>query len=47
MSEAQQRKEQSYLLLNIILIILETVFTFILKNDGVIALQAKSLFRTK
>ncbi|MEQ1296699.1 hypothetical protein ABLT94_02220 [Acinetobacter soli] len=47
MSEAQQRKEQSYLLLNIILIILETVFTFILKNDGVIALQAKKFVQNK
>ncbi|WP_120429650.1 hypothetical protein [Acinetobacter baylyi] len=47
MSDTQQRKEQSYLLLNIVLIILETVFSFILKNDGVIGLQAKQFVQNK
>ena len=41
MSETQQSKEQSHLLLNILLIVLETVFSFILKNDSVIRLQSK------
>ncbi|ENV79449.1 MULTISPECIES: hypothetical protein [Acinetobacter] len=41
MSESQQSKEQSHLLLNILLIVLETVFSFILKNDSVIRLQSK------
>ncbi|MPW42991.1 hypothetical protein [Acinetobacter guerrae] len=47
MSESQQSKEQSHLLLNILLIVLETVFSFILKNDGVIRLQAKAFVNKK
>ncbi|MBJ9984342.1 hypothetical protein IAE19_02665 [Acinetobacter sp. S40] len=47
MSESQQNKEQSHLLLNILLIVLETVFSFILKNDGVIKLQAKTFVDKK
>ena len=43
MSDAQQRKDQTHLLLTMTLIVLETVFSFILKHDRVVALQAKSL----
>ena len=41
MSKSQQKQNDPHLLLNTILIILETVFTLVLKHDRVIALQAK------
>lgn len=41
MSRSQQKQNDSHLLLNTILIILETVFTLVLKHDRVIAIQAK------
>jgi len=41
MSESQQSQKQPNLLLTMTLIVLETVFTFILKHDRVVALQAK------
>ena len=47
MSDSQQNKQQSHLLLNILLIVLETVFSFILKNDAVIRLQAKYFVERK
>ncbi|WP_130804746.1 hypothetical protein [Acinetobacter ihumii] len=47
MSDSQQSTQQSHLLLNILLIVLETVFSFILKNDAVIRLQAKSFVERK
>ena len=43
MSESQQSQNQPHLLLTMMLIVLETIFTFILKHDRVVALQAKSL----
>ncbi|MEN3987888.1 hypothetical protein N3940_19080, partial [Acinetobacter baumannii] len=36
MSETQQRQKHPRLLLNIVLIILETFFSFILTHDGVL-----------
>lgn len=41
MSESQQSQKQPHLLLTMALIVLETIFTFILKHDRVVALQAK------
>jgi len=41
MSESQQSQKQPHLLLTMTLIVLETIFTFILKHDRVVALQAK------
>ncbi|ATO20695.1 hypothetical protein BS636_13915 [Acinetobacter sp. LoGeW2-3] len=41
MSESQQSQKQPHLLLTMTLIVLETIFTFILKYDRVVALQAK------
>ena len=41
MSESQQRSNETHLLLNTVLIILETIFTLVLKHDRVISLQAK------
>ena len=41
MSDTQQRQNQTHLLLTMTLIVLETIFTFILKHDRVVALQAK------
>lgn len=41
MSESQQSQNQPHLLLKMTLIVLETIFTLILKHDRVIALQAK------
>ena len=41
MSESQQSQKQPHLLLTVTLIVLETIFTFILKHDRVVALQAK------
>ena len=47
MSDAQQRKDQTHLLLTMTLIVLETVFSFILKHDRVVALQAKKFVDQK
>jgi hypothetical protein len=41
MSESQQRQNDKHLLLDTVLIVLETIFTLVLKHDRVIALQAK------
>lgn len=41
MSEAQQNQNRSSLLLAMVMIVLETIFTFILKHDRVVNLQAK------
>ena len=41
MSEAQQKHGQSRLLLNIVMIILETIYSVILRHDRVVRLQAK------
>lgn len=42
MKESQQKQGQTRLLLNIVMIILETIYSFILKHDRVVRLQAKS-----
>ncbi len=47
MSESQQRSNETHLLLNTVLIILETIFTLVLKHDRVIALQAKKFVENK
>ncbi len=48
MSDAQQQgQNQPHLLLTMILIVLETAFTFILKHDRVVALQAKKFVEEK
>ncbi|AXY60263.1 hypothetical protein [Acinetobacter sp. WCHAc010052] len=47
MSEAQQRQNQPHLLLTLMMIIIETVFTIILKHDKVAALQAKKFVDQK
>lgn len=47
MSESQQRKNETHLLLNTVLIIIETIFTLVLKHDRVIALQAKKFVENK
>lgn len=41
MNESQQKQGQSRLLLNIAMIILETIYSFVLKHDRVVRLQAK------
>lgn len=41
MNESQQKQGQTRLLLNIVMIILETIYSFILKHDRVVRLQAK------
>ncbi len=41
MSETQQQQKQSSLLLNVIMIVLETFYSFILKHDRVVRIQAK------
>ena len=41
MSESQQKSRQSRLLLNVVMIILETIYSFVLKHDRVVRLQAK------
>ena len=46
MSETQQRQKHPRLLLNIVLIILET-FSFILTHDGALRLQAKKFILNK
>ena len=49
MSDTQQKPNQSnpHLLLTMTLIVLETVFSFILKHDRVVALQAKKFVDEK
>ncbi|MFC6052103.1 hypothetical protein A6M14_05300 [Acinetobacter sp. Ac_877] len=47
MSESQQKQNDTHLLLNTVLIVLETIFTLILKHDRVIALQAKKFVDNK
>ena len=47
MSDTQQKQAQPHLLLTMTLIVLETIFTFILKHDRVIALQAKKFVDQK
>ena len=47
MSDTQQRQNQPHLLLTMTLIVLETIFTFILKHDRVVALQAKKFIDEK
>ena len=42
MSESQQKQGQSRLLLNTLMIILETFYSFVLKHDRVVRLQAKN-----
>ena len=41
MNESQQKQGQTRLLLNIVMIILETIYSFVLKHDRVVRLQAK------
>lgn len=41
MNESQQKQGHSRLLLNIAMIILETIYSFVLKHDRVVRLQAK------
>lgn len=41
MSDAQQRPTESHLLLNICMIVLETIYSFVLKHDRVVRVQAK------
>ena len=41
MSESQQKSRQSRLLLNVVMIVLETIYSFVLKHDLVVRLQAK------
>ncbi|MCX5467307.1 hypothetical protein [Acinetobacter nematophilus] len=41
MNESQQKQGHSRLLLNIVMIILETIYSFVLKHDRVVRLQAK------
>lgn len=47
MSESQQSQTQPHLLLTMVMIVLETIFTFILKHDRVIGLQAKKFIDQK
>lgn len=47
MSETQQSQPQPHLLLSTALIVLETVFSFILKHDRVAALQTKKFVEQK
>lgn len=47
MSDTQQKQAQPHLLLTTTLIVLETIFTFILKHDRVVALQAKKFVDQK
>ena len=47
MNESQQRQNETHLLLNTVLIILETIFTLVLKHDRVISLQAKKFVENK
>ena len=43
MSDTQQRHKHPHLLLNIVIIVLETFFSFILTHDATLRLQAKKL----
>ncbi|WP_407304355.1 hypothetical protein [Acinetobacter sp.] len=47
MSESQQNQKQKHLLLTMAMIVLETIFTLILKHDHVIGLQAKKFIDQK
>ena len=47
MSESQQSQKQQHLLLTMTMIVLETIFTLILKHDRVIGLQAKKFIDQK
>lgn len=47
MSESQQSQNQPHLLLTMTMIVLETIFTFILKHDRVVGLQAKKFIEQK
>ena len=47
MSESQQSPNQPHLLLTMAMIVLETIFTLILKHDRVIGLQAKKFIDQK
>lgn len=47
MSDSQQKQNEPHLLLNTVLITLETVFTLVLKHDQVIGLQAKKFIDQK
>ena len=47
MSESQQSQTQPHLLLTMVMIVLETIFTLILKHDRVIGLQAKKFIDQK
>jgi len=47
MSESQQSQNQPHLLLTMTMIVLETIFTFILKHDRVVGLQAKKFIDQK
>jgi hypothetical protein len=47
MSDTQQRHKHPHLLLNIVIIVLETFFSFILTHDATLRLQAKSLSMKK
>ena len=47
MSQTQQRNKHSHLLLNIMIIVLETFFSFILTHDVALRVQAKNLIDQK
>ncbi len=47
MHDTQQSNDERHLLLNMILIVLETVFSFILKNDSITRIQAKKFIRNQ
>ncbi len=47
MSESQQGQNQPHLLLTMTMIVLETIFTFTLKHDRVVGLQAKKFIDQK
>lgn len=47
MSDSQQRQSNPHLLLTMLMIVLETIFSFILKHDRVVALQAKKFIDQK
>ena len=47
MSDTQQRHKHPHLLLNIVIIVLETFFSFILTHDAALRLQAKKLIDQK
>lgn len=47
MSDSQQRQSNPHLLLTMLMIVLETIFSFIMKHDRVVALQAKKFVNQK